>query len=401
MNKYYDVGIIGAGASGMFTALKLSQKGLKVLVLEGNAKPCKKLLATGNGKCNLCNTNINLSNFHGDTNEISILINKFKSENITKEFEALGIFTFEDSEGRIYPKSLQASSVARAICDCASENKCEIICDFTVTKIQKDKDLFTIYSDNKAIICKSLVVATGSPATPKLSCKSEINSIIKNFGHKFIDFTPSLTAFMINDKMLKNLAGVRSKARVSILKNNKTIYSENGEIIFSDKSISGICIFNLSSRYEKKQVLHIDLLPEKTDLELYEILVKTCKNRPKMSSADVLNGLLNMKLGLELIKKIGIDFKNTANNISDIQLKKLAYLTKNLKFEIDNIASLENAQVAKGGVPLAEIDMNTMQSKIVPHLYFTGEILNINGDCGGYNLYFAWATAIALSENFV
>ncbi len=397
--KIIDVIIIGAGASGLMTALKALENGKKVVVLEGNSKIGKKLLATGNGRCNLTNENMELKYFHGETNCLETILQKYNTAVIKDEFQKLGILTVSDDEGRVYPKSLQASVVVENICDAIKERNGQIITDFVVSKIQNQKSLFTVFSeDGKSYTAKNLVISVGSKASPKHSCKAENLELIKSLGHSVEESFPVLTKFDCKDKILKSLSGVRAKCKASL----ENIYSEVGEMIFSDKTLSGICLFNLSNYanecFKKREKLKItfDFVPDMSEKELVSQLKTIIKFRPNMKSESLLSGIINSKLAIACMRKLGIS-KNVSL-LSEKEIMSIVSLIKNFSFEVTRHNNWDNAQVSSGGVRLSEVNADTLESKFCKSLYFTGEVLNIHGDCGGYNLHWAWVSGIIVGE---
>lgn len=404
--KKYDIAILGAGASGLMAALEASGSGKTIALIEGNSKIGKKLLATGNGRCNIANKNVNIENFHGDSELIKELLKSYPFEKIVSKFEEIGIFTFADTEGRLYPKSLQAAAVLKALSDSLAEKSVDLITDFKVVSVRKNTDGFIIKSENGLdFICTKLIIACGGKASPKHSGNADAYEIVRQLGHTVTKLMPALTKFNCDDKFIKNLSGVKAKCNASLLVGKETVYSENGEMIFSDKTLSGICLFNLSvhaNRYfskGEKVKINFDFMPTETEKSIHEKLIKIIKNRPLMNSGDILNGLINMKLGFAIVKKCGIDTLAPVKSLKDFQIKKLISTLKSFTFEVSEHKNWDNAQVTDGGIPLKEVNIETMQSKICPSLYFAGEILNIHGDCGGYNLYWAWVSGMIAGES--
>lgn len=404
--KKYDIAIIGAGASGLMAALKASNSNKSVVVVEGNTKQGKKLLTTGNGRCNIANKNIDISHFHGDSDEISELLKLYPWQKIAEEFEKIGIFFVADNEGRLYPKSLQATSVLKALSDSLAEKAVNLITDFKLETAVKQKNLFILTAENGlSFSCEKLILACGGMASPKHSGNTFGYEIAKQLGHSVTKLMPTLTKFSCEDKFIKPLSGVKAKCKASLMHQNKEVYSEVGEMIFGDKTLSGICLFNLSIHankyFAKGENLKIkfDFMPKDSEDLICENVYKIIKNRPLMQCGDILNGFLNSKLGFSLVKKSGIDPMLEIKFLSEKQVLKIVHMIKSFSLEVSFHKKWETAQVTDGGIPLKEIDVSTMQSKICPSLYFAGEILNIHGDCGGYNLYWAWLCGMIAGEN--
>lgn len=398
--KIYDVIIIGAGASGLMSAINCAET-QKVLLVEANAKIAKKLLATGNGKCNLSNTNADVSHYYGDDDKIRNIIEKYDSKAIRKVFDDMGIMTFADSEGRVYPKGQQASTIVKTLSDICQEKNVELKLDCEIVDVQKFGDTFALLTQNgDKLNCKKLILATGGKASPNLSGSLKGYDIAKSLGHSVTSLYPVLTGFLSEEKFLKSLSGVRSKANVHLVKNGKTIASEKGEVIFNNKAVSGICVFNLSiygaKELEKtgKLSLNIELCEDMSKDDIVDFITNLIKKRPNVNTGDVLNGILNMKLGCEIVKSCKIEPFMAIKSLKPSQIESIADKVKNFKISVTGLKGFADAQLTMGGVPLEEIDTNTMMSKKCENLYLTGELLNIHGDCGGYNLHFAWATGI-------
>ncbi|MFI3326171.1 MAG: aminoacetone oxidase family FAD-binding enzyme [Clostridia bacterium] len=400
----YDVIVVGAGASGLVAAIH-SADNKKVLLVEANAKIGKKLLATGNGKCNLSNKNIDISHYYGDNSQTKGILQNFPCEKICDFFEEIGIKTFADVQGRVYPKSEQALTVVKTLSDICSEKNVDCKLNFEVEDIKKEDGIFTLYSSNGEYICgKKVILSVGGKASPKLSGSLKGYDLAQKLGHSVTDLYPVLTGFTSDEKYLKALSGVRAKCTASLVKNNQILKSEKGEVIFGKNSVSGICVFNLSIIGAKELVnkgkfsLDLDLCDITHD-EIVNYITKLIKIRPFMKSGDLLNGLVNMKLGYEIIKMCKIDNLLEAERLKESQIENIAFKLKHFRVSVKGLKSYEDAQLTSGGVPLKEVDTITMQSKICPNLYITGEVLNIHGDCGGYNLHFAWATGIIAGKS--
>ncbi len=397
----YDVVIIGAGASGLMCAVELLNFTNSVVILEANSKAGKKLLATGNGKCNLGNVNIETQSFHGNTKSLHKIIKNYPMELIVEKFHNLGVQTEADNFGRIYPISYQAATVQKSLCDMIKENNVDIIFNCNVINIIKSKSTFTVQSADLSITCKNLVIACGGKASPKLSYHEGFYEVIKSLGHSLTPLSPVLNQLKSDDKVLKSLFGVRQKCKATLLSGGKLVHSENGEVMFSEKGISGICIFNLSAFLPKlkavKTVVELDFLEKLSHEQIKSFLTKLATTRPKMRSGDILNGLINMKLGYAIVKSCGINPDITIRALKSQDISKLVSSLKKFSINVKQSDDWTHAQITDGGVPMNEVD-DGFQSIICPSLYFVGEILNVHGRCGGYNLYWAWASAISAAD---
>ena len=405
----FDVIIIGAGASGLMCAAALQKKAKKkpnMLILDANKKAGRKLLATGNGRCNLTNENMSLEHFHGDTDKLSDLMEE-DSYKVTEFFDDLGLLTTADSEGRVYPYSKQAISVLNIL---MNNIDCEIKYESAVTSVKKLKNGFELKTiGGETYQCRNLVIAGGGAASPKLSASNSCYKLVESLGHSVTNLYPSLVPMRCEDAFLKKLAGVRCRAEVSLLDNNKKLLkSEIGELQITDKTISGICIFNLSPlvaeyceknpKGKKDLSVKVDFMPDYSFTEVLDVLNRTAKANSKLNISSLFDGMLNNKLGFALIQKVGLNPSNSISKLTSKNIYALASSVKGLNLPISGLKSFDDAQVTAGGVPLKEININTTESVKCKNLHLCGEILNINGDCGGYNLHFAWMTGLCCAD---
>ncbi len=404
----FDVIIIGAGASGLMCAAALQRKAKKkpnMLILDANKKAGRKLLATGNGRCNLTNENMSLEHFHGDTDKLSYLMSEYSCK-VTEFFDDLCLLTTSDSEGRVYPYSKQATSVLNIL---MNNIDCEIKYESAVNSVKKLKNGFELKTvGGETYQCRNLVIAGGGAASPKLSASNSCYKLVESLGHSVTDLYPSLVPMKCEDAFLKKLAGVRCRAEVSLLDSNKKLLkSEIGELQITDKTISGICIFNLSplmAEYCEKNPkrkglsVKVDFMPDYSFTEVLDILNRTAKANSKLNISSLFDGILNNKLGFALIQKVGLNLNDSISKLTSKNIYALASSVKGLNLPITGLKSFDDAQVTAGGVPLGEINMKTVESVKCKNLHLCGEILNINGDCGGYNLHFAWMTGLCCAD---
>lgn len=388
MNK---VIVIGAGVSGITCGIELKKRGIDVLVLESLGTSLKKVLVTGNGRCNYWNENFSSSFFYSDNKDfIKKVINEDNKRNINEFFDSIGLVPVVKN-GYYYPMSLQSSSVRNMLLEEARRLKLEIINDSKVEKVEKLSDGFRIVCKNSSFYCSDVVVACGSHAYYKE--KSLGYEICEKLGHKIIPVLPSLVQLVGSGNYFKNWSGVRSNCKVSILVENEIIKEEQGEIMLTDYGVSGICIFNIStiastSLKDNKDVkVVINFLPEINELKNY-LDLRSKKIHYSLSS--FLESLINYKLVNTILDLAKIDKNSYWNDLSIDDKNKLCKYLSSFEVPIISTKSYDSAQVCSGGVDTREIDYNTMESKIVPHLYVVGEVLDVVGDCGGYNLGFAF-----------
>lgn len=399
-----DVIIIGGGASGLMCAISAKQKNknISVAIIEKNDRVGKKLLSTGNGRCNLTNKNITANNYCGSfKSQLKNILREYTPEYLLDTFNKLGLFTFCDNEGRYYPISKQASSVLDVLRFACERLGVEIFCKENIKSIKKSNNKFIVKTENNNFISEKLVIANGSKASPKLGGNSSCADYLKNFGHSFVPFSPALCPVKVKSDILKSLKGIRATAKTSLFdKNNNFVKSEIGEIQFTDSALSGICVFNLSLYTKKDYRISVNLLPDNSLNKVIEIIERNKKLFSNNEIDNLFTGIFQKRITQAILKMSNIkDFSKLCKDLSNSEIKTVANTVKNMFFTVIENSPFEQAQVALGGVKGKEIDEKTMQSKLVKNLYICGEAIDICGDCGGYNLHFAFASGIIAGEN--
>ena len=406
-----DIAVIGGGAAGLMAACaaaRVMKKAGAVLVLEGNQKLGRKLLATGNGRCNLTNLAAAPAHYHGDTAATAQLLAHYTPDMVRGVFRDMGLVTKPDGEGRVYPRSGQAAAVLAALRGCAGENGAVCRVGTPVTAIRKTKRGFSVeMGGGETLEAAACILACGGAASPKHSCGGGY-ALAEALGHTVTPLYPALTQLVCAGKTAKSLSGVRCAARAALLADGKEICAESGDVQFTDTGLSGICVFGLSiyaaeffaqetigGRAHKALSAALDCLPEWTFSEVLDYLLELRAAYPVRAAGDLLAGVLNLRVGCALVQAAGIDPAQAAKRLTRGQLQRLAALVKSWNFTVTGTKGFQDAQITAGGVPLGEVDVLTMQSRKVKNLYIAGEMLNIHGDCGGYNLHFAWATGMA------
>lgn len=395
--------MVGGGASGLMAANVVQDYvkkwGMAPFVIEGNNKMAKKLLATGNGRCNLSNREINPRHYHGDKLAAEVL-KQLSPEEVREQISQKGILTWEDREGRIYPYGNQAAAVAETLIQGSGS------WDYgsPVISVKKELDeeygekLFHVATANgKTHKAEAVILACGGRSYPALSLGASGYELAKSLGHTVTELVPSLVPLK-TDKPIRQLKGMRAKAGLRLYKGKKLVYEESGEVIFGEKHLSGICVFNASAYLRElgpgETELSLDLFRDLSREEVLGYLKDVRENQPLWSKGDLFAGSLNLKVGRALTKELGFDSSFRVHSLSDRDLERAARLAKDWRFPVTGVGSWEEAQVTAGGVPLSEIDLKTMESKRCPGLFLTGELLDVDGECGGYNLHWAWLTGI-------
>ena len=392
----YDVIIIGAGASGLMAAIAAGRKGSSVLVIEHKDKAGKKILATGNGKCNYTNL---LQEEHCYRSENSLFPQKvlkpFSTDKTINFFKELGIYP-KERNGYLYPNSEQSTSVVQVLLmEC---KRLWVNFSYNEKIIKFTKPNYTLITDHGTYNGRKLILATGGCASSKLGSDGSGYDYAKFFGHRIIKPLPALVQLKSSDKFRKTISGVRIVGNIKAYSNNKPIAEENGEMVFTDYGISGIPIMQIS-RFVAKALdkksnvkLIIDFLAGKSNNEIIEILKYRITYGKDKSVEEMMVGLFNNKLSYVMILKSNIDPTMICDKL---ELKDLEMLTENIKkftMTIIDTNSFDNAQVTAGGVSTTEINENTMESKIAKDLYLSGELVDVDGTCGGYNLQWAWSS---------
>lgn len=404
LQKQYDAVIIGGGAAGITCAVaaKESNKNLKIAIIERNDRIGKKLLSTGNGRCNFSNKNITSQNYHGTlVPQLNKLLKHYDNKYITEFFNGIGLLSYSDESGRCYPISKQASSVVDVLRFACKRLGIDIFCDEQTSSIKKNKNDFKVITGDKVFICKKLVIACGSSASVKNSGENIILSTLENFGHKRIPFSSALCPVKVKSDVIKSLKGIRVVGTATIFDvDGKFLKTEKGEIQFSDNALSGICIFNLSLFSKKGCKIVIDLLPDYEFSDVVNLIKHQKQLFGECTKECLLTGILQKRLGQVILKKSGItDFNDLCSNISDMEIKSISKTIKHFDFNVIGKESLEHSQCSLGGIDGNEINAETMESKIIKNLFVCGEALDICGDCGGYNLHFAFSSGHIVGEN--
>ena len=396
-NKHWDLVVIGAGASGMMTAITAARENKKVCILEKLDKAGKKLLATGNGKCNFTNANMQSTCFGGDEEFVKHVLEQFSVEDCLEFFHSIGVYP-KNKNGYYYPNSEQASSVTNALIYELERLGVKVSYESVIKEIATNENEVCVWTDNGCIITKKLVIATGLLAAPKLGSDGSLLDIIKSLGHRFEPILPALCGFYCKGLKFKQVSGVRAQGTVAAYIDGRKIVEDTGEIQFTDYGLSGIPVFQISRHlskglYAKRKVeIKLNLLPQFKQEELIDEINYRRSIGNAMPITALLNGLVNQKLSEMILDKAGVDKQLYASSVSVSEMSKIAELLQNITVQVTNYRDFEFAQVCTGGIPTSEVDHRTLESKLVPNVYFAGEILDVDGICGGYNLHFAWAT---------
>lgn len=390
----FDIAVIGGGASGLVSAISAARKNenLNIAVVERLPRVGKKILATGNGRCNLSNENVKTYTYNTSLHCAKMITESFDAAEF---FGGLGLFCRKDGEGRIYPYSNLATSVLDALRLSISKYGIKEICDFFVKDIISKKGYYEIISEESIIKAKKIIIACGGLSSPSMGTDGSILRLLNKKGISVTNFIPSLCPIITDEA--KALKGIRAKCKVSLRQKERLVAESTGEVIFNDNNISGICIFDISSKAKEGMNLRIDLTPEYTKEELYNILCSLREIRKGLPYEDLMTGLFPKRLSQFIIKRAG-GLGCLDTNISKEALKDIANIVKGINFTVKGTAQWRDSQVTCGGISGDEIK-DTLELKKMPGVFVAGEIIDIDGICGGYNLNWAWASGFEAGKN--
>jgi len=395
VQKIYKVAIVGGGASGLISAITLTQgdnkiKGEDVVVLEKNDRILKKLIATGNGQANLSNANLSQGNYYGDRDFINAYFRSKADFSVEDYFLSLGLPFTTLSDGRKYPLSRQANAVVDILRFTAEDRNIEIRTGFNCLDISKKGDIFAIKGED-TVYAETVIFAVGGKASPSFGTDGKSYAILEKLGHSLTSLYPSLVQVKTETDKIKGLKGIKETACITAFDGDKPLKTATGDLLFTDFGMSGSAVFQVSGHLAcaKNPVVKIEFLPELDEATLEKILERRKDTLKIPSREDLLLGILHKKLGQVIVK-----------NQTDLSPKTLAKTLKNFYLKVKGTLGFDNAQVTKGGIDTKDLSPTTFESKLVKGLYITGEVLNVDGDCGGYNLDFAFTSGY-LSANAI
>lgn len=395
-----EIAVIGGGASGLLAAIAAARNGAEVTIYEKLNKVGKKILATGNGRCNYTNMNISIDRYHGkNLKPAENVLNFFDLNKTLNFFEDLGINPYIGDLGKVYPSSLQASSVLDVLRYEAQRLKVREIIDFEVIELRKSKDKFSIIGKDKIYEADKVILATGGKASPQLGTDGSGYELAKAFGHKVIEPFPALVQLKLSGKYFKRITGIRFDGVVKGFAEQKIIREDEGEILFTEYGISGPPVLQISRMVieelnkNRRVYVSIDMFPHFSKFDLYDLLSKKFNKIGYKSIEDGLIGFINKKLIPVILMEAGFsELNKQCGKLNKKEIYKIIDVLKDWKFEVTGHNTWNQAQSTAGGVDMSEINTNTLESTKVKGLYLSGEILDVDGDCGGFNLQWAWSS---------
>ena len=389
------IAVIGGGAAGLMAAYTAAQTPKnRVMLLERQARVGRKLLATGNGRCNLTNRNAGPAHYHGaDPDFVRPALNTLSVDDTLALFEDLGLLTAPaDEAGRVYPLSDSANSVLDVLRFALDAAGVETRAGEPVTAVRRSKHGFTVTAGDDALRADAVIIACGGCAGAKLGGVSDGYTLLQSLGHSRTPLHPALTQITSDSPYPKALKGVQAACRITLERDGRVIGENRGEVQFTEKGLSGIAVFELSRLVSVggKCRAVLDFLPDFSESDLLALLRRRAERLPMLDAGELLTGVLHNKLGRTLCRAVGLT--GTVGDLTLRQLKDCARLCKAFPVNATGTGGFDAAQVTAGGIRTAEFDPRTLESRLVPGLYACGEVLDIDGDCGGYNLQWAWSS---------
>lgn len=388
-----NVIVIGGGAGGILLSIALKQKtkDINVTILEKDDRIGKKILKTGNGKCNITNSNLNPS-YYNDSEFVTPVLSKYNYEVISEYLSSLGLMMKSDDEGRVYPLSESAASVLDVLMEKLKELKINVVTGSEVVDVKSKTAGYMVKTVDAEYEADYVVISSGSRA----QMKNYNNSYIKKLGLKLTDERPGLVSVLVKDKII-SLSGVRTKCGVELYDNEEVVYSGNGEVLFKDDYLSGIVIMS-ASRFigSGNYRFSIDLVKDKSEDQLYEYL---CSLNKDLKGEHILMGVLPKMLSIYVLKYASISLEKCLGDLSVSDKRKIAKSLKNLVFNVIGVNGFDKAQITLGGISLDEIEKTNLSLKRYDNVYVIGEVMDVDGECGGFNLSWAWAGALSVADD--
>ncbi len=400
-----DVIIIGGGAAGLCCAVYLKQKNsnLSVRVFESMPRVLKKLSVTGNGRCNITNKNIELSRYHGENVEFcKYALEKYNISVVTDFFKNIGVpFIYEGDKA--FPSSLQAGSVVDCLRFAAEDLGVLVHTDTKITNIQVLKNEYKIWADKLSFNGKNVVIATGLlSGGEKYGCDGNMLALLKKAGFKTVKTTPAIVQIKTKNEITKQLKGIKVNACATLKSDSQIIRKDFGEVLFCDYGLSGPPIMQISreiSRQNDKMTICLDIIPDIDFNTLFQQICDRVRVMPNRPLEEFFTGFLNKRLGQVILKAAGCKLSDKASSLNSNIIKRITAIIKCMVFEVTGTAGYANSQVTAGGLNTLCFCDKTMECRDYKNLYAIGEILDIDGDCGGFNLQWAWSSAMAAADS--
>ena len=389
-----NVCVIGGGAAGMLAALTAAENGHRVLLLERQSRVGRKLLATGNGRCNLSNYNASPAHYHGGAGFCDFALSQFDVGETLQYFASLGLLTVSEASGRIYPMSNMAGSVLDVLRYALERPEIDLQTGQTVTAVRKMPEGFSVKTETDTFSARRLILAAGGAAGSKVGGGMDGYRLAKSLGHHRTALYPSLVQLKTDPTYPRALKGVKAQCGISICRGSQVLARNSGEVLFTEYGVSGPAIFDLSrsvSAGGSDLTCLLNFFPDWVEAEVLHWLSQRQTAMAAHEASTLLTGSCHTRLGQMICKSAGFTNQRAAGLTRD-DLRRIARQATHFALPITGTCGFDQAQVTAGGLDTSEFDPRTLQSRLVPGLYACGELLDIDGDCGGYNLQWAWSS---------
>ncbi|MBR5345264.1 MAG: aminoacetone oxidase family FAD-binding enzyme [Clostridia bacterium] len=399
MTERQTVAVIGGGAAGLAAAISAAECGDRVIVLERMDRVGKKILATGNGRCNLMNTGA--PEYHGDDRFAERVLWLCGAKEQMRFWRAHGLALWEEEAGRVYPVTGQASTVLDTLRFTLEKLGVEIRTGVRVTGLKRTDAGWLVLTEGEAVPCDRVIVAGGGKAQPKLGSDGSTYALLEAHGHRLINPKPALTQIETETDPIRGLSGIRVRAEVTVLRGQRRMRREEGELLFTDYGVSGICAMQCAAYITPAAELSVNLLPGMANENEIENALRHRRNIWRGQPADrLLCGLLVPRLAERVADQAGVKTKDReAEELKNDELHQLACVLRDFRLKPTGIKGFESAQVTAGGIDTEDFSPINLESQLAPGLHAAGEILNVDGDCGGFNLMFAFGSGILAGLN--
>ncbi|MDD5658899.1 MAG: NAD(P)/FAD-dependent oxidoreductase [Actinomycetota bacterium] len=402
--KTYDLAIIGSGPSGLMAALTAARKGISVVLFEKNEIIGRKILATGNGRCNLTNKNISVMRYHGACRKfIRSILNKFDQFQTIKFFESLGVILKEEDRGRVFPRSNQASTIVNALKHAIKESGVNTVTGLKIKSVEKSTEFIIKNENNQTFKAKKVILATGGKAAFQFGSSGDGFFWASKFGHNIVPVFAALVPVETREIWVKEVSGIKMETKITTKAGNKTIHESYGDCLFTDYGLSGTAIMTQAGKIgplldNNSVKIFVDLYPEITKQDLIKKITYIFKNSGSKTLVNSLAGFFPLKLAPVILHLSDICHDKKASETSETERLKIVRCIKAMKLTVKKLRPLKEAQISTGGIDTEEVDRNTLESKIIKGLYFAGEIMDVDGDSGGFNLQWAWSSGFVSGQ---
>lgn len=391
-----EVMIVGGGAAGLMAALTAAEHGNRTLLLERQARVGRKLLSTGNGRCNLTNLNLSAERYHGaPASFIAPAMDAFSPADTLEFFRGLGLLTTAEDSGRVYPLSDQAGSVVDVLRLAAEAAGVQLRTEANVTEISRGKAGFAVRTDGGTEYAHKLILCCGGLAGGKLGGSKSGYELLQSLGHRVTKLYPALVQLKTDTTYVRALKGVRADAAVTLKRDGRTLAESAGEVQFTDYGVSGPAIFEISRSAvveSGRLSVHLDFLRALDFARIVELLRQRQQAMPTLTLENLLTGMVHNRLGRTVLRYAGYELSAAVSELNSGDLKRIAAVLGDFALPVTGNLGFDSAQITVGGIATDQFDPHTLESRLVPGLYAAGEVLDVDGDCGGYNLQWAWAS---------